>query len=125
MPRLVCSGDLVIISDADEIVRREAIVTAKQCDEFCFLRMQLYYNCLDLYARSWLKAYCAPFSYINSMRDLSEPRWSEDGHSDTIGVDRATNIVGDAGRHFSWMGGVPQVIKKLGAFAHAQESVQR
>jgi hypothetical protein len=52
MPRLVCSGDLVIISDADEIVRREVTVTAEQCNEFCFLRMQLYCYCLDLYARS-------------------------------------------------------------------------
>jgi hypothetical protein len=32
-------GDLVIISDADEIVRREAILTAEKFKEFCFLRM--------------------------------------------------------------------------------------
>lgn len=69
-------GDSVIVSDVDEIVRASTIESAasvRDCD-FCFLEMQLYAYFLNWKALPWIKPYMAPWSVINAMPDLNEPR---------------------------------------------------
>jgi beta-1,4-mannosyl-glycoprotein beta-1,4-N-acetylglucosaminyltransferase len=121
----VAPDSTVIVSDVDEIVRPAAIMQAESTASFCFLRMSLYLYFLDWKSRPWMKAYCAPWSFVSAMEDLSAPRMTEDFFLKQQGLEAEHHIVEDGGWHFSWLGGVPRMMQKLEAFSHTEPEVQR
>lgn len=113
--------DLVLVSDADEIIRPAAIAEAERRACFSFLELDLYYYYLDWLAQPWCRAYAAPYATIAAMPDLSEPRSLDRKYFET-GIPES--VVPQAGWHFSWAGGVQRMIDKLAAFSHTEPSVQ-
>ena len=118
------ASDAVIVSDVDEIVRASTIQNAAVLGDFCFLEMQLYAYFLNWKALPWIKPYMAPWSVIDAMPDLNAPRHEELAYLDHTGRPRSTHVIADAGWHFSWMGGVANMVGKIGAFSHTEERVQ-
>ena len=117
--------DMVFISDADEILRPAAVLEADRRAVFCFLRMNHYYYRLNWkVARPWMKSYCAPWSFLREIRNLSAPRTFEAEFLVQHGMDPAAHILEDCGWHFAWTGGIPMIMYKLGAYAHTGPHVQ-
>ena len=114
-------NDLVLVSDADEIIRPAAIAEAERRACFSFLELDMFYYYLDWLAQAWCRAYAAPYAVLSTMPDLSRPRMLDRKYFDT-GVPES--VVPQAGWHFSWAGGVQRMIDKLGAFSHTEPSIQ-
>lgn len=114
-------GDLVLVSDADEIPRPSAIAEAERRACFSFLELGLHYYYLDWFAQPWCRAYAAPHALLAAMPDLSKPR-SLDRRYFATGVPES--VIPDAGWHFSWAGGIERMMDKLAAFSHTEPSVQ-
>src|SRR6516164_3143493 len=104
----------VFISDVDEIFRSSAMLEAAARSKFTFIELDLYLYFMNVrrVAPKWLKAYCAPAGEISAMDNLSLPRWQEHGYLQHCNLP-PDSIVKDGGWHFSWLGGLPGVIKKL------------
>lgn len=108
--------DLIIVSDLDEIPRRDVVERLRAEDAavegILRLEMELFFHCLNRRARRpWLGAAIAPFRIVrplgtNLLRYLAK---QEVGH-----------VIPDAGWHFTWMGGAQRVLTKAQAYAHEE-----
>ena len=102
--------DIIIISDADEVPRLEAIkeynlemgLTALRMDKFGY-----YLNCREG-VQSWERARIMPFSYLkeNSPEEVRNSGFPSE--------------IKNAGWHWSWLGGVDAMINKLNSFSHQE-----
>lgn len=109
-------ADMVIISDADEILRPEIITRLRATGDdgpslFApHLDIHLYF--LNLRApEPWVSVAAAPFELVrrvgaNNMRYLAKQGIGE--------------VIAAAGWHFTWMGGFDRFLAKLDAFAHRE-----
>jgi beta-1,4-mannosyl-glycoprotein beta-1,4-N-acetylglucosaminyltransferase len=103
-------NDIVIISDADEIVRRYTIEHYNPIASLTALKMdtyRYYFNCLEG-KQNWDMARVMNFSYLKT-RTPNEVRNS--------GFERVLN---DSGWHFSYMGGYDKIIEKIESFSHTE-----
>jgi Glycosyltransferase family 17 len=122
-------GDLVIVSDADEILRPAAIQRAAARPDFSFFHLDLFIYYLDWQALEWpvgpwIKPYAAPWRVIRAMPELTRPREMDPyAYLDEIGRDPQEAIVAGAGWHFSWLGGPDTMLDKLESFAHTEPEV--
>ena len=112
MDRLQLSaGDIVIVSDCDEIPRAEALAVHLEGDWTALtLEMPLYYyhmNCLCT-NRPWRA--CKAVRYHGERLRHRRIRYSR-GRS---------MIVPNAGWHFSYLGGAAAIQYKIGAYAHVE-----
>src|SRR6478609_4073409 len=102
--------DIIIISDCDEIVKRETVemyrldmgLTAVKCDTYRY-----YLNCLEDY-QNWIMPKIMPYSYLK-----------------TTTPDKARNsgypyCIDNGGWHFSYLGGVERIKEKIFAFSHQE-----
>jgi hypothetical protein len=122
-------SDLIIISDADEILRQNAIEEAAFRDDFSFFEVDFFNYYLDWRivewpVGPWIKPYAAPWRIVRDMPDLSHPRAMDPlGYLGEIGRDVEAGIIRDAGWHFSWLGGPQRMVEKLEAFSHTEPDV--
>lgn len=109
-------GDLVAISDVDEIPARSVfkmeISDVAHLDQiFC----SYYYNYYNFTAPSWRSAFIANYSSVRDV-DLNKVRFD----------DRArNNVIPSAGWHFSYLGNVANVIEKIGKFSETQLNIDK
>jgi hypothetical protein len=121
--------DLVLISDADEILRGEAIQEARSRAAFTFFDVDFYnyyldWKVVDWPVGPWIKPYAAPWHIVRDMPDLSRPRAIDPlAYLSETGRDPQTSIVRKAGWHFSWLGGPQRMVEKLAAFSHTEAAV--
>ena len=110
--------DMVIVSDVDEILRREVVERLRgggpAFDTVFTTELDLFFYRLNYrFARNWRAAGAAPFRFIrqigpNAVRYLAK---QDIGH-----------IIRDAGWHFSWMGDLNRFAAKLNAYAHQEHA---
>ncbi|KAA0570574.1 hypothetical protein [Azospirillum sp. Sh1] len=110
--------DMVIVSDADEILRREVVERLRgggpAFDTVFTAELDLFFYRLNYrFARNWRAAGAAPFRFIrqtgaNAVRYLAK---QDIGH-----------VIRDAGWHFSWMGDLERFAAKLNAYAHQEHA---
>jgi beta-1,4-mannosyl-glycoprotein beta-1,4-N-acetylglucosaminyltransferase len=110
-------ADIAIISDVDEIWNpsfSDFIRSGKIRHEAARLEMQLHYyhlNCVGIGRGNskWTHPYFAKIDYINSNKNLSKIR-----------TEALLPEIGNAGWHFSYLGGAEKVSDKISAFAHQE-----
>lgn len=110
--------DMVIVSDVDEIMRREVVERLRgggpAFDTVFTAELDLFFYRLNYrFARNWRAAGAAPFRFIrqigpNAVRYLAKQ---------DIGL-----LIRDAGWHFSWMGDMKRFTTKLNAYAHQEHA---
>ncbi|MFM2042446.1 MAG: hypothetical protein RLY86_1022 [Pseudomonadota bacterium] len=108
--------DLVIIGDADEILRPETITRMRHAPAtstgLFAPHLDIYLYFLNLRSPDpWVSVAAAPFELVrrvgtNTMRYLAKQGIGE--------------VVPSAGWHFTWMGGIDRFLAKLDAFAHRE-----
>jgi hypothetical protein len=110
-------SDIIMISDVDEIVRGtdipkivELLTSKKASAVLCYQKMYMFY--LNRYTSPWPGTAATTFkklkSTYGSMPDMVRRRRSK--------VHAAQ--IENCGWHFSYMGGVEQMMKKISAFSH-------
>jgi beta-1,4-mannosyl-glycoprotein beta-1,4-N-acetylglucosaminyltransferase len=110
-------ADVAIISDIDEIWNPsffDFIRSGKISYEAARLEMQFhsyYLNCVGVGRANskWTHPYFAKIGYINSNKNLSKIR-----------LEARLPEIGNAGWHFSYLGGAEKVSDKINAFAHQE-----
>ena len=112
------ADDFAMISDVDEIVRAEAVVEADRQGVFTLFRMELYRYYMDWREGPWLKVFGGPAGYIREMQDLSEPRLTETDYLHRFVETGESQVIPNAGWHFSWLGGLGKQREKVGVTCH-------
>lgn len=110
-------ADIAIVSDVDEIWNptfSDSLRSGEICYDAARLEMQFHYyylNCVGVGRANskWTHPYFAKIDYIKSNKNLSKVR--TEVHLPTIG---------NAGWHFSFLGGAEKVSDKINAFAHQE-----
>lgn len=110
--------DMVIISDVDEILRREVVERlggqARDSDSILIAELDMFYYRLNYrFSRDWRAALAAPFNVVrqlgpNIVRYLAK---QDIGH-----------VIPDAGWHFSWIGDLDRFSAKLNAYSHREHA---
>jgi hypothetical protein len=108
-------------SDVDEIWNpnfSDFIRSGKIRHEAARLEMQFHYyhlNCVGIGRANskWTHPYFAKIDYINSNKNLSEIR-----------TKARLPVIGNAGWHFSYLGGPNKVSEKISAFAHQETNTK-
>ncbi|PWC87975.1 hypothetical protein TSH100_08775 [Azospirillum sp. TSH100] len=109
--------DMVIVSDVDEILRREVVERLRgggpAFDTVFTAELDLFFYRLNCrFARDWRAAGAAPFRVIRQTGPNAVRYLAKQG----IG-----HVIRDAGWHFSWMGGLERFSAKLNAYAHQEQ----
>lgn len=100
----VCNpGDIVMVSDVDEIPRRETIAKAK-VKEITSLNMHMHYYGLNVRDGLWGAAKILPYEDFTTAQNAREVE--------------AKSFYNDAGWHFSYLGTPEAVSLKLKSFSH-------
>ena len=107
--------DIVIISDVDEIPRREAVLKYKKEMGLTSLKMDNFYFWLNL---------------MTSKQGWDMPKIMTKQYLDNVTPDQARtsgypSTIENAGWHFSWQGGIDKVMEKFRNFSHQEEAVQK
>jgi beta-1,4-mannosyl-glycoprotein beta-1,4-N-acetylglucosaminyltransferase len=103
-------NDIVIISDADEIIRRSTIENYNPISSLTALKMdtyRYYFNCLEG-KQNWDMSRVMNFSYL------------KDKTPDFVRNSGFERVIHDAGWHFSYMGGYDKIIEKIESFSHTE-----
>lgn len=106
--------DIIIISDVDEIPRKEAILQFKPEMEVAFLDMQKFGFFLNLReGLHWTPPKIMTWSHLKTTTP------------EAVRNAGAPHTIDNAGWHFSWCGGIDEVMRKFASFSHQEEVVQR
>lgn len=106
--------DIIIISDIDEIPRKEAILQFKPEMGVAFLDMQKFGFFLNLReGMHWTPPKIMNWFHLKT----STP--------EAVRNAGAPHTIDNAGWHFSWCGGIDEVMRKFASFSHQEEAVQR
>lgn len=102
------NGDLVMISDADEIPN-PLMVDIKMIGVY---RQQMYCYCYNILntVEQWRGTVAVPFAVLTVMKpqELRDARYAK------------PRVIENGGWHFSWIGKQDKLLEKLGAFAHSE-----
>lgn len=102
--------DLVIISDVDEIIKKEILlnyVDTEGLTSFCVDTYRYYLNCLEG-KQNWAKAKAANFKYVKT-RTPDEIRNNDNARQ-----------LDNAGWHFSYVGDLNFIVNKIESFSHTE-----
>jgi beta-1,4-mannosyl-glycoprotein beta-1,4-N-acetylglucosaminyltransferase len=135
-------GDIILVSDADEIPNPETIQAYKDKSGVFVFRQSMYYyylNCLNVSNASnykWDGTVMCKFKYHLSPMDLRDIIYIQPGNHIERFLPRMyskfllckwqlahfkkVKCLENGGWHFSYLGGVQMIINKLEAFAHAE-----
>jgi beta-1,4-mannosyl-glycoprotein beta-1,4-N-acetylglucosaminyltransferase len=110
-------NDLIMISDIDEIPSKDAVKFAANnplpgIERAAFQQKLYYYNLYTLVNTPWIGTV---FTNIKSLRTYG-PQWFRDNRNDGIKIPHIYN----GGWHFSYFGGVDNIINKLNNTAHQE-----
>lgn len=112
--------DLIIVSDVDEILRRDVVARLRRTDpasDAVFTaELDLFFYRLDYrFGRNWRSAGAAPYRIVkrvgtNAVRYLA--------------LLEVGPLIREAGWHFSWMGDTDRFIAKMTAYAHQEHAAE-
>jgi beta-1,4-mannosyl-glycoprotein beta-1,4-N-acetylglucosaminyltransferase len=113
--------DIILISDADEILRPSAIGEIQRLlepdeERVVLCQMAHYRYFLDRQAEAWPGTLAIRYKYLRSPTDENyehSPNWYR------YNREKSPHVIPNAGWHFCYMGGRDRVITKLGAFSHS------
>lgn len=113
--------DMVVVCDVDEIWNPKLydyIKSGNNRYDAARLEMQFHYywlNCIGVGQNNcdWIQPFYASAAYIKSYPNLSEIRTKVQ-----------LPIIGNAGWHFSYLGGAKKVSEKINAFAHQETNTE-
>lgn len=110
--------DIIIISDADEIISPKTLQILRFVDGFIQLDMPMFQYYINLVAQTdgWSKPFAFTRNLLDEIPDFNFPRTNQDEVFKKFG-DKATKIV-QAGWHFTYLGGADQIRTKLNSFSH-------
>lgn len=107
------NNDIIIISDADEIPKAEAVRNYKSENGLSAFSQDLYYYSLNCKSKEkWDWARILPFSIFRGMSPCAV-RYVPN-------YDRDTQLIHDGGWHFSYLSTIDGIIEKIGASAHQE-----
>lgn len=109
------AGDRVLVSDVDEIPRASAVQIAANYQEKVIFELRLFYYYINVRGVSvpWWKD--LRMARVGNLKN--NPQQIRDKHWSTTGF----KVIPDAGWHFSYLGGVKGIQKKIAAFSHHRE----
>ena len=102
--------DIVIISDADEIVKASILEHYNPISSLTALKMdtyRYYFNCLEG-KQNWDKARIMSYLYL------------KDKTPDKVRNSGFERVIDNAGWHFSYMGGYDKMVEKIESFSHTE-----
>ncbi len=110
--------DIIIISDADEIISPKALQILKFIKGFIQLDMPMFQYYINLQAQpnGWNKPFAFSRDMLDEIPDFNFPRTNQNEVFANFG-DRAS-VINDAGWHFTYLGGADQIRTKLNSFSH-------
>ncbi len=111
-------NDIIIITDADEIISRNTLKILRYSTGFIQLDMPMFQYYLNLQAQpsGWTKPFAFSRYLLDEIPDFNFPRTNQDEVFAAFG-DRALKVE-EAGWHFTYLGGADQIRTKLNAFSH-------
>lgn len=116
--------DMIVISDADEILRAGAIDTLKTLDGFVQLNMPMFQYYMNLReSHGWNKVFAFNCNLLDEIPDFNWVRTSQDEAFKKF-AGRNTKLF-DSGWHFTYLGGAARIRDKLQAFSHDESWFQR
>lgn len=107
-------NDIIIISDVDEIPRAYAVQHYRPEFGLCSLQMNQYYYYLNCLAdrNGWILPKIMTWSYL------------KDKTPDEVRRSGFNLCMWQAGWHYSYMGGVSEMIRKFKSFSHQEPEIQ-
>lgn len=111
-------NDIIIITDADEIISRNTLKILRHITGFIQLDMPMFQYYLNLQAQpsGWTKPFAFSRYLLDEIPDFNFPRTNQDEVFAAFG-NRAVKV-DEAGWHFTYLGGADQIRTKLNAFSH-------
>ncbi|HQT89664.1 MAG TPA: hypothetical protein PK677_14125 [Acidiphilium sp.] len=111
-------NDIIIITDADEIISRNTLKILRHITGFIQLDMPMFQYYLNLQAQpsGWTKPFAFSRYLLDEIPDFNIPRTNQDEVFAAFG-NRAVKV-DEAGWHFTYLGGADQIRTKLNAFSH-------
>lgn len=117
--------DVLILSDIDEIPRKEKILEFKKMPGLKVFEQKMYYYFLNCFVQDydepipltpegykpWRGTIMLNFKDYTHFEDLRTSR----NHKKTV-----RTLVRDGGWHYSWLGGVDSILKKIEAYSHTE-----
>lgn len=105
-------NDIIIISDCDEIVKKEVVAAYSSNQGVCAIEMDLFYYNKELKAdQKWYKARILPYSALEG----KTPQYFR-GDGDYI----YNTIIPNGGWHYSFFGDVSTIKEKLQSYGHEE-----
>ena len=121
--------DRIIISDVDEIPRPEKVKLASAQQGIKAFRQKLYYyyvNCECVELNNLPYSVMCSYGYIVTPQDLRQLLVETDCAVMTGNpIDERIELIEDAGWHFSYLGGVAEIINKIKAFSHVEYNEEK
>jgi hypothetical protein len=116
--------DIIIISDADEIVRPAVIDLLRQKEGFFQLGMPMFQYYMNLRENhGWTKVFAFSFKLLDELPDFNWVRTSQEYAFEKFNGQN-TKLV-NSGWHFTYLGGAEKIREKLNAFSHDEHWFQQ
>lgn len=108
--------DIIIVSDADEIINSEVLKNANLDNGTNHLIMDNYYYYFNVLTekQGWSASNISKYKFLKN-HNLNEVR-------NTI---PRPNIIENGGWHFGWLGGYERILKKLESFSHSELNIEK
>ena len=113
------ADDIIIVTDADELIRRETLDFLRENDGYFMLEMTMYQYFMNLCATTerWTKPFAFTRSLADQVPDFNQVRTNQDEVLRRFG--EIGRPIKNAGWHFTYLGGPERVRNKLRAFSHS------
>lgn len=122
--RMADDDDMIMISDADEIPRRETVIEVRNSDGFVAFDMPMYQYYMNLRAEAsgWNRAFAVSWKDRHQLRNFTSGR--VDKHLVREDFRDRYKEISRAGWHFTYLGGADTIRTKLKSFSHTEEWFQ-
>lgn len=123
--------DVIIISDVDEIPNPLVLKKAIHSNGITRLGLRMYYFYFNYrnisIGAQWpgpqvatFKTFSDPTKCVASFNEYLRPYANKGPTASVLRFAKTDNFIKDAGWHFSYLGGIPMIQKKLAAIAHTE-----
>lgn len=115
--------DIFIISDADEILRKEAIDSIRDLNGIAIFDMPMFQFYMNLRQApgGWTACYAASNKFLKKISHISKFRWDRSSMASVLGQDGTLSNIADSGWHFTHLGGINSLKMKFQSYSHAND----
>ncbi|GAJ29976.1 glycosyltransferase family 17 protein [Acidomonas methanolica] len=115
--------DVFIISDADEILREEAIETIRNLNGIAVFDMSMFQFYINLRQSpsGWKACYAASNRFLKCIEHISKFRWDRNAMVAVLDGGGIALELPDAGWHFTHLGGIEALKIKFNSYSHAND----